>query len=1016
MKLLTIITLFVPLISADIFPLSIIHINDFHARFEPTDTSGGTCDAGEECIGGLARTIYTVKRLLEEQKDQNPVYFNAGDSFQGTLWYNIGRWNVTSQFLNMLPADAMTLGNHEFDHGIEGVVPFLESINSPMLVANMDARDEPDMQGKYQKSIIIERSNRKIGVIGVILETTYDLANTGNLIFQNESTAIREEAQKLREQGANIIIAITHCGYDVDKLIAQHAADDVDVIVGSHSHTFLYTGDKLPGPDTPYGPYPTEVVHENGHRILIVQAAAYAKYVGNITVYFDDDGNVVDYSGAPIYMGSSVPEDADIVEAMKPWQEIIDAQGSVVVGETKVELAMSTCSDSECNLGNYFCDAMIHAFAALTPYSEMPWANVSIGLINTGGLRVPLRKGTLTYAHLVTMSPFENVLTAFNLPGHKLLEALEFSVQPIDIKSNTTNSPIYMQVAGLKITYNYNNPVGERVVDIKVRCADCAIPVYEDFDSRKIYRIVAPDFLAEGGGGFTMFRDYGSDWQKEMTDIDALLSFTRNTSPIYIGREKRISVLGYPETAAAIVPIKEEMDKVGAVVQGETKVELRKSTCSSDECNLGNFFCDAMIHAFTGLTPYSEGLWSNVSIGIVNTGALRVPLSPGNITYSHIVTMSPFENKLTAFNIPGHKLLEALEYSVSPIDLDSGVTSSYRFIQVSGLKITYNYANPTGERVVDIKVRCSECDIPVYEDFDSTKIYRVVAPDFLAEGGDGFAMFRDYGYDFQKEMSDLDALLSYTTQVTPIYVGKEKRITVLRNEEVLKLKQIWATNITTEGNVVVGTSRVTLSNYNCAQSECNVGNLYTDAILHAFLRLEPYNTHKWANASIAITTSAEMRASIPRGNVTYKEAFELCSYEGDLIAFDLAGKYLLEALEYSVSSIDLENNVNETYKFLHSSGIRVTYDLRAAKEDRVVSADVRCTDCAIPFYESLSPNKTYRIVAAKYLATGGYGYSMFTNYGSSRNTLPVNELTALIDYFRAEKPITIGLQGRIKLI
>ncbi|XP_018800273.1 PREDICTED: apyrase isoform X1 [Bactrocera latifrons] len=544
MKLLTIITLFVPLISADIFPLSIIHINDFHARFESTDTSGGTCDAGEECIGGLARTIYTVKRLLEEQKDQNPVYFNAGDSFQGTLWYNIGRWNVTSQFLNMLPADAMTLGNHEFDHGIEGVVPFLESINSPMLVANMDARDEPDMQGKYQKSIIIERSNRKIGVIGVILETTYDLANTGNLIFQNESTAIREEAQKLREQGANIIIAITHCGYDVDKLIAQHAADDVDVIVGSHSHTFLYTGDKLPGPDKPYGPYPTEVVHENGHRILIVQAAAYAKYVGNITVYFDDDGNVVDYSGAPIYMGSSVPED--------------------------------------------------------------------------------------------------------------------------------------------------------------------------------------------------------------------------------------------PETAAAIVPIKEEMDKVGAVVQGETKVELKKSTCSSDECNLGNFFCDAMIHAFTGLTPYSEGSWSYVSIGIVNTGALRVPLSPGNITYSHIVTMSPFENKLTAFNIPGHKLLEALEYSVSPIDLDGGVTSSYRFIQVSGLKITYNYANPNGERVVDIKVRCSECDIPVYEDFDSTKIYRVVAPDFLAEGGDGFAMLRDYGYDFQKEMSDLDALLSYTTQVTPIFVGKEKRITVLR--------------------------------------------------------------------------------------------------------------------------------------------------------------------------------------------------------------------------------------------
>uniref|UniRef100_A0A0A1WD31 apyrase n=1 Tax=Zeugodacus cucurbitae TaxID=28588 RepID=A0A0A1WD31_ZEUCU len=543
MKLLALITLFVPLISADIFPLSIIHINDFHARFEPTDTSGGTCDAGEECIGGYARTVYMVKRLLHEQKDQNAVYFNAGDSFQGTLWYNIGRWNVTSQFLNMLPADAMTLGNHEFDHGIEGVVPFLETINSPMLVANMDARDEPDMQGKYKNSIIIERSNRKIGVIGIILETTYDLANTGNLIFTNESAVIREEAKKLKAQGANIIIAITHCGYDVDKLIAQHAGDEVDVIVGAHSHTFLYTGDNLPGPDKPRGPYPTEVVHENGHRVLIVQAAAYAKYVGNITVFFDDDGNVVDYSGAPIYMGSDVPEDPEIAAALKPVKEEMDKVGAVVQGETKVELRKSTCSYDECNLGNFFCDAMIHAFVGLTPYSEKPWTNVSIGIVNTGALRVPLYRGNITYAHIVTMSPFENQLTAFNLPGHKLLEALEYSVSPIDFENGVTSSYRFLQVAGLRITYNYTNKVGERVVDIKVRCVECDIPIYEDFDSKKIYRIVAPVFLAEGGDGFTMLRDHGSDWQNEMSDLDALLSYTTQVTPIYIGKEKRINVL-----------------------------------------------------------------------------------------------------------------------------------------------------------------------------------------------------------------------------------------------------------------------------------------------------------------------------------------------------------------------------------------------------------------------------------------------------------------------------------------
>ncbi|XP_067638714.1 apyrase isoform X3 [Eurosta solidaginis] len=393
MKLLATIVLFVPHICADLFPFSIIHINDFHARFEASDSAGGICNPDTECIGGLARTVHTVKRLLEEQKDKNPVYFNAGDSFQGTLWYNIGRWNVTSQFLNMLPADAMTLGNHEFDHGIEGVVPFLETIKSPMLVANMDARDEPDMQGKYQSSMIIERSNRKIGVVGVILETTYDLANTGNLIFRNESVAIREEAKKLKEQGANIIIAITHCGYDVDKIIAKHAADDVDVIVGAHSHTFLYTGDTPPGPDKPAGPYPTEVVHKNGHRVLIVQAGAYAKYVGNITVFFDDDGNIVDYSGAPIYMSSNVAEDPETVAAIQPFKTEIDRVGSTVQGEARVTLQKSTCTTGECNLGNFLCDALIYAFVGTTPFSEKNWTNVSIAILNNGAMRVPINKG-----------------------------------------------------------------------------------------------------------------------------------------------------------------------------------------------------------------------------------------------------------------------------------------------------------------------------------------------------------------------------------------------------------------------------------------------------------------------------------------------------------------------------------------------------------------------------------------------------------------------------------------------
>uniref|UniRef100_A0A1A9WZE9 apyrase n=1 Tax=Glossina brevipalpis TaxID=37001 RepID=A0A1A9WZE9_9MUSC len=530
------------LLRSDLFPLSIIHTNDFHARYEPTDKNGGTCSNDGECIGGYARTVHTVKRLLQEQKDKNPIYVDAGDNFQGTLWYNIGRWNVTSQFLNMLPTDAMTLGNHEFDHGVEGVVPFLETIKSPVIVTNMNSSNEPTMEGKYRLSLIIERGGRKIGILGALIETVYDLANIGKLEFRNESEAILEEGLKLKAQGCDIIILITHCGYDVDQEIARHAGSIVDVIVGGHSHTFLSNETNGPGPFKPQGKYPTEIIHSSGQRVLIVQAFSYARIVGNLIVYFDNEGNLVDYEGGPLYMDSGVAQDPQVLEAIKPWKAIVDLKGNEVIGETKVDLLKSPCNSKECNLGNFFCDAMIHSLVTLSPYNEEPWTSTAISLVNNGALRVPLLKGTLTYAHLITMSPFENVLTSFNLPGIVLREVLEFAVQKIDLSKNITSAQAFLQVSGLKIIYDFKRPPYQRVQKLKVRCAACPSPKYEPFDESKTYRIVAPIFLVNGGDGFHMIRNHSSDIQYHKTDLDALLDYTKKTSPIITGIEDRIII------------------------------------------------------------------------------------------------------------------------------------------------------------------------------------------------------------------------------------------------------------------------------------------------------------------------------------------------------------------------------------------------------------------------------------------------------------------------------------------
>lgn len=116
---------------------------------------------------------------------------------------------------------------------------------------------------------------------------------------------MRREADKLDKKGVDIIVVLSHCGIDVDFDIARGAGPNVDVIVGAHTHTFMYTGDP-PGPDKPEYDYPAVVKQNNGHKVLIVQASSFAKYVGDITVYFDELGEPIRWAGQPIFLGPEV--------------------------------------------------------------------------------------------------------------------------------------------------------------------------------------------------------------------------------------------------------------------------------------------------------------------------------------------------------------------------------------------------------------------------------------------------------------------------------------------------------------------------------------------------------------------------------------------------------------------------------------------------------------------------------------------------------------------------------------
>lgn len=108
-------------------------------------------------------------------------------------------------------------------------------------------------------------------------------------------------------ENCKIIIVLSHCGLDVDVEMAKTLGANVNLIVGGHSHTLLYNG-QPPNNEISRGPYPVIVERENDRKILIVQASAYTKFLGNLTVWYDHNGDIQNWEGNPIYLDSNIPE------------------------------------------------------------------------------------------------------------------------------------------------------------------------------------------------------------------------------------------------------------------------------------------------------------------------------------------------------------------------------------------------------------------------------------------------------------------------------------------------------------------------------------------------------------------------------------------------------------------------------------------------------------------------------------------------------------------------------------
>ena len=261
--------------------LTILHTNDMHSRIDPF----GPNDKKHANQGGISRIADLVEKIRNDE--DNVILLDAGDIFQGTPYFNLFGGEVELKLMSQMKYDASTMGNHDFDNGIEGFNNVLHNANFPFLCSNYDF-SETILNGKTKPYHIIEKQGIKIGVfgIGIELDGLVDSKLYGKTTYNDPIESANKYATILKEEHAcNLVICLSHLGYEYehktlsDKILVKETKN-IDLIIGGHTHTFLDEA--------------VTFYNKVGKPTLVNQAGWAALSLGRVDFYFNREKKRID--------------------------------------------------------------------------------------------------------------------------------------------------------------------------------------------------------------------------------------------------------------------------------------------------------------------------------------------------------------------------------------------------------------------------------------------------------------------------------------------------------------------------------------------------------------------------------------------------------------------------------------------------------------------------------------------------------------------------------------------------
>ena len=491
--------------------LTILHTNDIHGHL--TAWKGWEGDLKDKVIGGFGRLAGAVAQARKGA--ENVLLLDAGDLIGDSMIADLTEGKAMVEALNHLKYDAMSIGNHEPDFGTGVLRERMKEAGFVVIAANLIERKGSKL---FAKPYVVKKvGGVSVGVLGLAYpKTGWTTAakNVAEVEFQDPIPAVKHYLPKMRDDGAELVVVLSHLGLGGDKVLAE-AVEGIDVIVGGHSHNRMSEAEKV-------------------GATLIVQAGAHGSDLGRLELTVEK-GKVTAHAATLTLLDHDKVEADDDAERLlkrllephrKAMDEVVGKAGGWLVRAQTLAGPEARKRDEESPIDSLFADILREATKA------------DIALLPGVGYGVAIPPGPITAAHLRQMVPHEGKVVTMRLSGGQIIEVLEQSVENTFTNDQAVKVGGMIQVSGIRFRYDPKKAKGSRVWHVE--------RTEGRWDAKAEYVVATNTMMAGGGHNYQPLRKGGMR-EEHGTQYEMTRDWVTKNSPVTTPKPGRISKADAPK-------------------------------------------------------------------------------------------------------------------------------------------------------------------------------------------------------------------------------------------------------------------------------------------------------------------------------------------------------------------------------------------------------------------------------------------------------------------------------------